>query len=83
MVERSFEERLRDDQQLATFQSMYLDGGIDGVSLVAAGSDACPTCLAVTDRAYLPSGLPSLPIAGCTSPGGCRCRYEPNVTVYE
>lgn len=78
-----FEQRLRDDPTLRTFQEMYLDGGIDGVSLVAFDSDACPTCLAVTNIAYIPSGLPRLPIEGCTSERGCRCRYEPNVTVYE
>jgi hypothetical protein len=71
------------DPRIARFQELYLDGTIDGVALVAAGSDACPTCLAVTDRSYLPSGLPALPIEGCTAAGGCRCRYEPNVTVYE
>ena len=83
MTERSFEERLRSDEQLATFQRMYLDGGIDGVSLVAADSNACTACLAVTDMAYIPSQLPPLPLAGCTAPSGCRCRYEPNITVYE
>jgi len=82
-VEPPFEQRLRNDPQLATFQAMYLDGGIDGVSLVAADSNACGVCLAVTDIAYIPSGLPRLPIEGCRSAGGCRCRYEPNVTVYE
>lgn len=79
----AFEQRLRDDSELATFQEMYLGGGIDGVSLVAFDSNACPTCLSVTDIAYIPSGLPRLPIEGCSSAGGCRCRYEPNVTVYE
>ncbi len=78
-----FARRLRDDPELARFQAMYLDGGIDGVALVAADSNACPTCLALTDRSYIPSGLPRLPIAGCSAAGGCRCRYEPNVTVYE
>lgn len=75
--------RLRDDPEFARFQAMYLDGGIDGIALVAADSDPCPTCLGLTDRSYIPSGLPRLPIAGCSAPGGCRCRYEPNVTVYE
>lgn len=78
-----FARRLANDPQLARFQAMYLDGGIDGVALVAADSGACPACLAVTDRSYIPSGLPRLPIDGCTAPSGCRCRYEPNVTVYE
>ena len=79
----AFERRLREDPELARFEAMYLDGGVDGIALVAADSNACPTCLALTDRSYIPLGLPKLPIAGCTSPGGCRCHYEPNVTVYE
>jgi hypothetical protein len=78
-----FDGRLRADPELARFQSMYLDGGVDGIALVAADSNACPPCLALTDRSYIPEGLPPLPIAACTTPGGCRCRYEPNVTVYE
>lgn len=82
-MERSSEQRSPDSQELAGLQAMYLDGRIDGVSLVAADADACPVCLAVTDRSYLPSGLPPLPVADCSRPGGCRCRYEPNVTVYE
>ena len=69
--------------EIERFQELYLGGVIDGVALVAADSTACPACLAVSDRSYLPSALPSLPIEGCSRPGGCRCRYEPNVTVYE
>lgn len=69
--------------EIRRFQELYLDGTIDGVSLVAADSNACPACLAVTDRAYLPSGLPLLPIDDCTTLAGCRCKYEPNITVYE
>jgi hypothetical protein len=71
------------DPLIAEYQRLYLEGVIDGVALVAADANACPTCLAVTDRSYLPSGLPALPLASCTGPAGCRCRYEPNVTVYE
>lgn len=69
--------------EIERFQDLYLGGVIDGVALVAADSTACPTCLGVSDRSYLPSTLPGLPIEGCSRPGGCRCRYEPNVTVYE
>ena len=71
------------DPQLASLHALYLDGGIDGVSLVAADSTACPACIAVSDRAYLPLELPPLPIVDCSRAGGCRCRYEPNITVYE
>lgn len=69
--------------EIAELQRLYLDGVIDGVALVAADANACPACLALADRSYLPSGLPALPIDGCSGPTGCRCRYEPNVTVYE
>jgi hypothetical protein len=78
-----FAQRLQEDPLLARLQSMYLDGGIDGVALVAADDNPCHTCRSATDRSYLPSGLPPLPVPGCTAPDGCRCRYEPNVTVYE
>ena len=69
--------------EMERFQELYLGGVIDGVALVAADSTACPACLALSDRSYLPSTLPALPIEVCSRPGGCRCRYEPNVTVYE
>lgn len=82
-AERSLQQRLHSDPELARLQAMYLEGQIDGVALVVADADACPPCLGVTDRSYLPSGLPPLPIVACSRPGGCRCRYEPNVTVYE
>jgi hypothetical protein len=82
-MDADFARRLADDPQLARLQAMYLEGGIDGVALVAADSGACAACLALTDQSYLPSRLPPLPIAGCSRAGGCRCRYEPNVTVYE
>lgn len=83
MAAADFERRLREDPMLASLQELYLSGGIDGVALVAEDSGACGACLALTDRSYLPSGLPPLPIASCSRPGGCRCRYEANFTVYE
>ena len=56
---------------------------IEYVSLVARDANACPACLAVADRGYLPLKLPPLPIADCSRAEGCRCRYEPLVTVVE
>ena len=64
-------------------QRLYHDGIIDGVALVAADATACETCAAVADTTYVPSQLPEVPVAGCTRPGGCRCRHEPSFTVYE
>ena len=71
------------DEQVAQLQAMYLEGGIDGVALVAWDATACPACLEVADRVYMPVQLPAVPVEGCIRPGGCRCRYEPSVTVYE
>lgn len=82
-MDPAFARRLAADPQLARFEELYLGGVIDGVALVAADADACRACLVLTDRSYLPSGLPPLPLAGCERASGCRCRYEPNVTVYE
>jgi hypothetical protein len=69
--------------EIDRYQEMYLAGGMEGVALVAADTNACPACAALADQMYLPSRLPPLPIAGCTAASGCRCRYEPSVTVYE
>jgi hypothetical protein len=71
------------DRRIDELQQLYLAGGIDGVALVAADATACSPCLELADRVYLPSRLPRLPIDGCSRAGGCRCRYEPSVTVYE
>jgi hypothetical protein len=71
------------DSSAEQFQRLYHDGVIDGVALVAADATACPTCAALADRVYLPSRLPAVPIDGCTTPAGCRCRHEASFTVYE
>ena len=71
------------DPCIRELQELYLAGGIDGVALVSADATACEACGALADRVYMPSQLPLLPIGGCTRAGGCRCRYEPSVTVYE
>lgn len=70
-------------ERLDEYGRLYADGLIDGVAVVAADANACDSCAAVADALYLPSRLPRLPLAECTSPGGCRCRYEPSFTVYE
>lgn len=62
---------------------LYLDGVIEGVALVNADALSCETCRTLGDRLYLPWELPALPIPGCTSVRGCRCRVEPAFTVAE
>ena len=37
----------------------------------------CATCREVLGKEYLVARVPELPHRGCTSPRGCRCRYEP------
>jgi hypothetical protein len=37
----------------------------------------CETCRATLGKEYLVARVPELPHRGCTSPRGCRCRYEP------
>jgi len=53
------------------------------VALVAADTTACAACAAIADRVYAPRKLPALPVPTCARVGGCRCRYEPSVTVVE
>ncbi len=37
----------------------------------------CATCRPVLGKEFLVVRVPELPHRGCTSPRGCRCRYEP------
>jgi hypothetical protein len=78
---RVAEDAARD--RIEGFQKLYLDGLIEYVSVVNADDRSCPSCVAIGDQGYLPHSLPGLPNPGCTSTGGCRCRYEPGFTVVE
>jgi hypothetical protein len=71
------------DELIARFQRLLDEGAIEGVAVVAADANACPACAALADRVYTPLRLPRLPIEGCRDGRGCRCRYEPAVTVVE
>jgi hypothetical protein len=42
---------------------------------IVTAEDACEVCKAMARRAYRPSDVPRLPIAGCEN-GSCRCRFE-------
>lgn len=35
--------------------------------------DTCPFCRTAAQFSFLPEHAPTVPIAGCTAPGGCRC----------
>ena len=43
----------------------------------AADDFTCDHCQAVLGKQYLVARVPELPHRECTSPRGCRCRYEP------
>jgi hypothetical protein len=56
---------------------------IEYVAVVVKDDLACGACKSVADRGYLPLRAPLLPNVSCTRAGGCRCRYEPWITVVE
>ncbi len=60
---------------------MRAGGAIRGVR-VMVGADSCRECQGLAGQVYSLEGVPTLPHAGCTSPGGCRCVYRP-VMAYE
>jgi hypothetical protein len=43
----------------------------------------CEECKKVLGKEFLVARVPELPHAGCTSPRGCRCRYEPVLETIE
>jgi hypothetical protein len=50
------------------------------------GSDdeyTCAECKKTLGKEYLVARVPELPHQGCTSPRGCRCRYEPVLETIE
>jgi hypothetical protein len=47
---------------------------------IVAPDHACIACRHIQGTYYKESGsIPQLPVAGCSCPGGCSCRYEPLV----
>ena len=46
------------------------------VSVVADPIDCCPAAQLITKQRYLADDAPMLPLAACTNPQGCRCKYE-------
>jgi hypothetical protein len=43
----------------------------------------CDTCRATLGKEFLVARVPELPHRGCTSPRGCRCRYEPVLEMFD
>ena len=62
-------------QALRKFQE---NSRVQNIRLVVS-DDACPACLEVAGT-YSKNEVPALPVAGCSSPTGCRCFYEPMLT---
>jgi hypothetical protein len=52
---------------------------VSNVRLIVSG-DCCPACTA-HEGTYDKNEAPLLPIEGCSHPTGCRCFYEPMLTV--
>ena len=72
-----------DEDPREVLRRLYLAGGCEFVSVIARDELACALCAGLADRGYVPWELPELPIAGCVRTGGCRCAYEPAITVVE
>jgi hypothetical protein len=61
---------------------MKAHGAVRGVRIIC-GDDSCSVCRAAAASVYHPDEAPIVPVAGCTSPGGCRCSYSPVMTYEE
>lgn len=54
------------------------------IEIVGANDEyTCETCRPFLGKEYLVMRVPELPHRGCTSPRGCRCRYEPVLDMLE
>ena len=40
------------------------------------GARCCKAVAALDGKRYLSTEAPSLPLAGCSSPGACQCKYR-------
>ena len=80
---RRADEAFPDNDPREALRQGYLEGRYEYVSVVARDADACPACGALADRGYVPWELPEVPRPDCSGADGCRCRYEPAITVVE
>jgi hypothetical protein len=54
------------------------------IEIVGANDEyTCEECKKTLGKEYLVARVPELPHPGCTSPRGCRCRYEPVLETIE
>lgn len=54
------------------------------IELVGADDEyTCTHCRVILGKQFLVTRVPELPHRACTSPRGCRCRYEPVLESYE
>jgi diguanylate cyclase (GGDEF)-like protein len=65
---------VRRRQGLAEAKAAMQRGEAGGVAL-RASPGACPICMDAAKDVYQPEMLPTLPLIGCTTVGGCRCVY--------
>jgi hypothetical protein len=67
---------------LARYRLGIKAGGAIGGIRVVAGDECCTACHAAAGQVYQPDCAPLIPIADCTTPGGCRCVYA-TVMAYQ
>jgi len=64
-----------DSEAARALRRIRADGRFDQVRILADWA-SCPVCKAA-EGVHPIDDVPELPIEGCSSPYGCRCRYEP------
>ncbi len=68
-----------DSENARALRRLRTDGRFDQVYILA-DRESCPVCQAV-EGVYPIDAAPELPVEGCSSPYGCRCRYAPVMSL--
>lgn len=71
-----FDETYPPNAALKKFQD---NERVINVRLIVA-ADCCPVC-AAHEGTYDKQAAPALPLEGCSHPNGCRCFYEPRLSI--
>lgn len=80
---KAYQMALYVDNQ-ATWQRCKGGDHVRRIEIVGPDDEfTCPACKESLGKQFLVARVPELPHRGCTSPRGCRCRYEPVLEAIE
>jgi len=68
-----------DTPAMKALQKFKNNPRVKNVRFIVA-ADCCPAC-ATHEGTYNKEDAPSLPVEGCSHPNGCRCFFEPMLTI--